>query len=79
MYRIIWNENGYGMDSPVYRNTPNPSDQRPTSVDADRYEVSINDNPNIYVNTVTFYREDQQVLTLFQLPVAVENVAILPQ
>lgn len=78
MYRIIWTDYG-DLSMPVYRNTPNPADQRPTSVDADTYEIYCSENPNIYLQTITFFKNDRKVLTLFQMPLAVENVAILPE
>ena len=66
MYRIIWNPD---YEYAGYRN--NPTDTRPTEVDADRYELATHGG---YL-TINFFKDDNPVMALFNLPVAVVAVA----
>lgn len=77
MYRVVWNDN-YGLTEPGYYRNAAPVDNRPTEVDADRYEVQTGEQGQ-YLTVINFFKEDRQVASFFNLPVAILFVANIPQ
>lgn len=69
MYRIIWNPD---YEYAGHRNSL--AETRPTEIDADRYEISAN-NDGMYLVVINFFKNDRPVAALFQTPVAILTLA----
>lgn len=70
MYRIIWQT---VYEDYNYRNSV-VQDQRPSEVDADRYEIN-NGPEGSYIVHLNFFKGEQPVAAFFQLPTAIIAVA----
>lgn len=73
MYRVVWNTD---YEYAGYRNSP--VDPRPSEIDADRYEIKVNEG-NFYAPIINFYKEDRPVAALFQMPAAILTIADVSQ
>lgn len=69
MYRIIWDDNG--LSPPGHFQNLNSVDNRPVTIDADKYELETIGGYLV----INFFKEDVLITTLFRTPVAVVPVA----